>query len=124
MLHLTGRLADGWAAPIVSYLPYERWLWAQEAIDHSARQAGRDPSSVLRLANLVGSITPQQGSGQPRGNAPLEGTSAYWIEVLTTLALTTRFDAFIFWPEIPSSEQIERFAREVAPGIREAVAKG
>jgi alkanesulfonate monooxygenase SsuD/methylene tetrahydromethanopterin reductase-like flavin-dependent oxidoreductase (luciferase family) len=32
-LHLTGRLADGWAAPIVSYLPYERWGWAQEAID-------------------------------------------------------------------------------------------
>jgi hypothetical protein len=35
----------------------------------------------------------------------------------------TRFDAFIFWPETPSSEQIERFAREVAPGVRAAVEK-
>ena len=123
MLHLTGRLADGWAAPIVSYLPYERWGWAQEAIDYGARQAGRDPSSILRVANLVGSITDRQGSGQPRGNTPLEGKSAYWIEVLTSLALATRFDTFIFWPQVPSGEQIERFAREVAPGVREAVEK-
>jgi len=123
MLHLTGRLADGWAAPIVSYLPYERWIWAQEAIDHGARQAERDPSSILRVANLVGSITNRRGAGQPRGSAPLVGASAYWIEVLTSLAFATRFDAFIFWPEIPSSEQIERFAREVAPGVREAVEK-
>ena len=124
MLHLTGRLAGGWAAPIISYLPYERWAWAQEAIDHGARQAGRDPSSILRVANLVGSITNHQSSGQPRGNTPLEGTSAYWSEVLTSLAHATRFDIFIFWPEVPSSEQIERFAREVAPGVREAVEKG
>ncbi len=123
-LHLTGRLADGWATPIVSYLPYERWGWAQEAIDHSARQAGRDPASILRVANLVGSITNRQGSGQPHGNTPIQGKSAYWIEVLTSLALTTGFDAFIFWPEMPSSEQIERFAYEVAPGVREAVARG
>jgi alkanesulfonate monooxygenase SsuD/methylene tetrahydromethanopterin reductase-like flavin-dependent oxidoreductase (luciferase family) len=124
MLHLTGRLADGWAAPIVSYLPYERWGWAQDAIDIGARQVGRDPSSILRVANLVGSITNRPDSGQPRGNAPIEGNSAYWIEVLASLALATRFDTFIFWPQAPSSEQIERFAREVAPGVREAVAKG
>jgi hypothetical protein len=123
MLHLTGRLADGWAAPIVSYLPYERWAWAQETIDHGAHQAGRDPSSILRVANLVGSITNRRGNGQPRGNTPLEGKSAYWIEVLTSLAIATRFDAFIFWPEVSSSEQIERFAHEVAPGVREAVAR-
>src|SRR6266568_4959984 len=98
-------------------------IQAQEAIDHGARQAGRDPSSVLRVANLVGSITNRRGSGQPHGNSPLEGTSAYWIEVLTSLALATRFDAFIFWPQVPSDEQIERFAREVAPGVRVAVEK-
>lgn len=124
LLHLTGRLADGWAAPIVSYLPYERWAWAQEEIDHGAHQMGREPSSILRVANLVGSITNRPGSGQPHGNAPLEGNSRYWIEVLTSLALATRFDAFIFWPEVPSSEQIEQFAHEVAPGVREAVARG
>lgn len=124
MLHLTGRLAGGWAAPIVSYLPYEQWVWAQDAIDHGAHTVGRDPSGILRVANLVGSITNRQDGGQPHGNTPLAGNSPYWIEVLTSLALATRFDAFIFWPEVPSSEQIERFAREVAPGVREAVARG
>lgn len=124
MLRLTGHLAEGWAAPIVSYLPYERWGWAQETIDSGAREVGRDPSSILRVANLVGSITNRPGSGQPRGNVPIEGNSAYWNELLTSLALATHFDVFIFWPEVPSSEQIERFAREVAPGVREAVEKG
>jgi hypothetical protein len=79
--------------------------------------------SILRIANLVGSITNRRGGGQPRGNSPLEGTSANWIEVLTSLALATCFDAFIFWPQVPSDEQIERFAREVVPGVREAVEK-
>jgi len=124
MLRLTGRLADGWAAPIVSYLPYEHWGWAQETIDSGARERGRDPSSIVRVANLVGSITHRQGGGQPHGNTPLEGKSSFWIEVLTSLALTTGFDTFIFWPEIPTSEQIELFAREVTPGVREEVAKG
>lgn len=91
--------------------------------DYGSRQAGREPSSILRVAHLVGSITNQQGGGQPRGNAPLEGTSAYWIEVLTSLVLDTRFDSFVFWPGIPTSEQIERFASEVAPGVREEVTK-
>src|SRR5258708_17599091 len=79
--------------------------------------------SILRVANLVGSITSSRGGGEPRGSAPREGTSSYWIEVLTSLALATPFDAFIFWPQVPSDEQIERFAREVAPGVREAVEK-
>src|SRR5258708_30539945 len=79
--------------------------------------------SILRVANLVGSITNRRGGGQPRGSAPLEGTSAYWIEVLTSLALATPFDAFIFWPQVPSDEQIARFAPEGAPGLLQPVDK-
>src|SRR5260370_34127948 len=74
MLHLTGRLAGGWAAPIVSYLPYERWAWGQEAIDHRARQAGRDPTRIPRVANLRGSITKPRGGGQPPRESTLEAT--------------------------------------------------
>ncbi len=122
-LRLTGRLADGWAAPIVPYLPYERLGWAQEMIDRGAREAGRDPSEVLRIANIAGSITNNGGGGQLRGSAPLEGTSAYWAEVLTSLALELRFDAFVFWPEAPSCEQVERFAHEIVPAVCEAVEK-
>jgi alkanesulfonate monooxygenase SsuD/methylene tetrahydromethanopterin reductase-like flavin-dependent oxidoreductase (luciferase family) len=123
MLHLTGQLADGWAAPIVSYLPYERWGWAQEVIDNGAREAGREPSAVLRIANIVGNITNHSGSKQLHGSAPIEGTSTYWTEMLVSLALDVRFDAFVFWPQEMSREQVERFAHEIAPAVREAVEK-
>jgi hypothetical protein len=33
------------------------------------------------------------------------------------------FDTFVFWPESDPLAQVERFAREVVPGVREAVAK-
>ncbi|GHO80479.1 N5,N10-methylene tetrahydromethanopterin reductase [Ktedonobacter sp. SOSP1-85] len=126
MLGLTGRLADGWAAPIVSYLPYERWKWAQEKIDNGAREVGRDPSSIVRVANLVGHISNSGTSAANRplqGHAPLEGTSTYWAEVLTALGLEDGFDTFVYWPQEPSQIQIERFAREVVPAVRTAVAK-
>jgi alkanesulfonate monooxygenase SsuD/methylene tetrahydromethanopterin reductase-like flavin-dependent oxidoreductase (luciferase family) len=123
VLRLTGRLADGWAAPIMSYLPYERHEWAQAVIDEGARAAGRDPSQVFRVANIVGSITNDGGGGPLHGSDPLKGASPYWSEVLTSLVLELRFDALIFWPEELSREQVERFAHEVVPAVREVVAK-
>jgi hypothetical protein len=39
-----GRLADGWAAPIPSYLPYERWSPVQQQIDTARRAATLAPS--------------------------------------------------------------------------------
>ena len=123
MLRLSGQLADGWAAPIASYLPYERWGWAQEVIDNGAREAGREPSAVLRIANIVGNITNHGGRKQLRGSAPIEGTSTYWTEMLLSLALELRFDPLVFWPQEMSREQVERFAHEIAPAVREAVEK-
>ena len=121
MLHLTGRLADGWAAPIVSYLPCERWGWAQEVIDNAACEAGRESSEVVRIANIVGTIANHGGSTHLHGSAPLEGTSTYWTQMLVSLALELRFDALVFWPQEMSREQVERFAHEIAPAVREAV---
>ena len=43
--------------------------------------------------------------------------------MLTCLALELRFDASVFWPEAPSREQVERFAHEIVPAVREAVEK-
>jgi alkanesulfonate monooxygenase SsuD/methylene tetrahydromethanopterin reductase-like flavin-dependent oxidoreductase (luciferase family) len=45
-LTLTGRKADGWAAPLMNYLPPADAADAQEAIDVAARAAGRDPSLI------------------------------------------------------------------------------
>ncbi len=43
---LTGRLTDGWAAPIPSYLLYERWAAANATIDHAGSEAGRPATRV------------------------------------------------------------------------------
>lgn len=65
-LNLTGRLADGCAAPIPAYLPYEDRPAALAAIDAGAREAGRDPGEVLRIAQLVGpSPRPRPASPPP-----------------------------------------------------------
>jgi alkanesulfonate monooxygenase SsuD/methylene tetrahydromethanopterin reductase-like flavin-dependent oxidoreductase (luciferase family) len=121
---LTGRIADGWAAPIPSYLPYERWASANAEIDAGARKAGRDPADVLRIAQIVGSVTaqPVPGEFELAGARPLRGTVDQWVSTLTELAASTPFRAFVFWPEDPSVDQVELFGRQVAPAVREAVA--
>lgn len=119
MLRLAGRVADGWAAPIAPYLPYERWPRANELIDEGARAAGRDPGQVRRLAQLVGTISDEAGPATAReGTDPVRGTPEQWVELLTRLASDQPFRTFVFWPEQTSVEQIRRFAREVVPRVR------
>jgi alkanesulfonate monooxygenase SsuD/methylene tetrahydromethanopterin reductase-like flavin-dependent oxidoreductase (luciferase family) len=111
LLATTGRLADGWAAPIPSYLPYERWAAAQTTIDDAARLAGREPTSIRRLAQVVGAISDRpHGQWEPVGSAPIRGDSSQWAEAVTYLVDELRFDTVVFWPEEASVEQIERFA--------------
>jgi alkanesulfonate monooxygenase SsuD/methylene tetrahydromethanopterin reductase-like flavin-dependent oxidoreductase (luciferase family) len=119
---LTGRLADGWAAPIPSYLPYEAWPAANETISRAAADAGRDPAEVLRMAQLVGTITDSPGdrdSTEAReGSAPVRGTADQWASLIARLAAEQPFRCFVFWPEEGTVDQVERFAREVVPAVR------
>lgn len=48
MLGLTGRIADGWSAPIAPFLAHEHYAGAQVLIDEAAREAGRDPAGADR----------------------------------------------------------------------------
>jgi alkanesulfonate monooxygenase SsuD/methylene tetrahydromethanopterin reductase-like flavin-dependent oxidoreductase (luciferase family) len=108
LLEATGRLADGWAAPIPSYLPYERWGEAQARIDGAGRAAGRDPRTIRRLAQVVGAVTDPPGRAwEPVGAAPVRGHAAQWAGVITYLVDGLRFDAVVFWPEQASVAQIE-----------------
>ena len=52
-LALTGRVADGWAAPLMSsYMPPAAAAEAQTTVDRAAREAGRDPSGIRRIYNV------------------------------------------------------------------------
>jgi hypothetical protein len=48
---------------------------------------------------------------------------AHWVETLTRFTVELGLDTFIFWPEGEQVAQLERFAAEVVPGVREAVAR-
>jgi alkanesulfonate monooxygenase SsuD/methylene tetrahydromethanopterin reductase-like flavin-dependent oxidoreductase (luciferase family) len=53
MLRLTGRLGDGWLPSVGgSYLPDEEVAERHALIDEAARRAGRDPSAIVRAANI------------------------------------------------------------------------
>jgi alkanesulfonate monooxygenase SsuD/methylene tetrahydromethanopterin reductase-like flavin-dependent oxidoreductase (luciferase family) len=114
MLRLVGRLADGWV-PSASYLPPERLADAQARIDDAAAAAGRDPAAIRRLYNISGRIG-------PGGGGFLDGPAGQWVEQLLPLVIETGMDTFVVWSSESTASQLQRFAAEVAPALREAVA--
>ena len=114
MLALVGRLADGWV-PSSGYLPPERLAAAQARIDDAAAAAGRHPAAIRRLYNVSGRIG-------PGGRGFLDGPAGQWVEQLLPLVVETGMDTFVLWPTESPAGQLQAFAAEVAPALREAVA--
>ena len=113
MLDLIGRHADGWI-PSMGWAPPERLPELHERIDEGAARAGREPDEIRRVYNVSGNI----GDG---GEGPLDGPVSRWVETLTRFVLEFGMDTFIFWPSDDRERQVEIFAGEVAPAVREAV---
>jgi len=114
MLRLIGSLADGWV-PSSPYLPPERLAAAQARIDDAAAAAGRDPAAIRRVYNISGRITPDSGGF-------LDGPAGQWVEQLLPVVVETGIDTFVLWPSESPADQLQVFAAEVAPALREAVA--
>lgn len=115
MLGVVGRLADGWL-PSSGWATPEKLPGMHARIDDAATAAGRDPSAITRVYNVWGAIDGDGGF--------LQGTVDDWVEQLTGLVLETGMDAFVFGPGGDPVEQVQRFAAEVAPAVREEVARG
>ncbi|WP_165987538.1 LLM class flavin-dependent oxidoreductase [Streptomyces sp. YIM 98790] len=116
-LALCGRVADGWL-PSSPWAPPERLPGLHARIDEAAAGAGREPRAVRRLYNLFGTITDGPSEGF------LHGPVEQWVAELTELALVHGMDGFLFGPAGDPVRQTHRFAAEVAPAVREAVARG
>ena len=114
MLNLIGRLADGWV-PSLGYSPPERLPEMQQRIDAGAAEAGREPHDIRRAYNVAGRIGPE-------GDGLLDGPVSKWVEELARFSLELGMDTFIYWPSEDYVRQIEVFANEVVPAVREAVA--
>jgi alkanesulfonate monooxygenase SsuD/methylene tetrahydromethanopterin reductase-like flavin-dependent oxidoreductase (luciferase family) len=106
MLDLTGRLGDGWI-PSHSYAPPAAIPDMRRRIEEGAHRAGRDPRRIRGIYNLGGAI-----DDAPR-----------WIGTLAGFTADLGFDAFILAPQGDALEQIARYAEEVVPGVRAAVAE-
>lgn len=115
MIRLTGRLADGWL-PSVPRLPLDEIPERRRALEEAAHEAGRDPQAIRRIANVNGQIT----SGESEGF--LRGPARQWVDDLRRLREDYGFDSFIFWGDGDADDQLRRFAEDVVPAAREALA--
>jgi alkanesulfonate monooxygenase SsuD/methylene tetrahydromethanopterin reductase-like flavin-dependent oxidoreductase (luciferase family) len=115
MLELTGRVADGWV-PSTGYAAPEDLGRMTRVLDGAAEGAGRHPTLVRRAFNISGRF----GGG---GAGFLQGPPAVWAEQLTGLVLEHGMSAFLLGPGGDAAGDLRRFAEEVAPAVREAVAQ-
>ena len=113
MLRLVGRLADGWVPSLPNVAA------RQDVIDEAARSAGRDPQAIRRVANINGAIT--DGAVTDWLHGPVE----HWVDELTKLVRDLRFDGLVLWIDHEDTlGQTERFATEVVPAVKDALASG
>lgn len=104
MLDLLGRKGDGWL-PSLSYMPPEALAEAHARIDAGAQSAGRDPAAIDRIYNLW-------------GDYPV----SHWVELLTSLTVEHGMNGYVFGAP-PSELALRRITDEIAPAVREAVAR-
>lgn len=113
MLRLIGREADGWL-PSLAYLKDGDLARGNAVIDEAAEGAGRHPAEVRRLLNVAGAVA-------PRREGHLRGPVEQWVDELTELALTEGTGTFVLAADDPRLIQV--YGHEIAPAVREAVAR-
>lgn len=111
-LRLAGQVADGWVPSFRGDL--QKIAEMTRRLDDAAADAGRDPATIRRILNVNGTITDGPSNGI------LNGPVDQWADELADLALTNRFDTFIFWGE--GEGQLAMFAEQVVPAVRARIA--
>jgi alkanesulfonate monooxygenase SsuD/methylene tetrahydromethanopterin reductase-like flavin-dependent oxidoreductase (luciferase family) len=126
-LAVTGRHADGW---IPGHLADWRSALVAESrpiIDEAATSAGRNPTDVDTIYNVSGLLTrvPLPETRDDAGRW-IGGGVTQWVEELTVAVLEHGAAAFIYLlppGEIISDTTLNLWGHEVAPAVREAIAK-
>jgi alkanesulfonate monooxygenase SsuD/methylene tetrahydromethanopterin reductase-like flavin-dependent oxidoreductase (luciferase family) len=121
-LALTGRVADGWVSPLMSYKPPGEAAVANVAIDRAAREAGRDPGAIRRIYNLQGAFASTAQGPATDTDQGIVGPPAHWVEVLTRFATDLGFGTFVLAAE-SDPQTLATFIEDVAPRVRERVAE-
>ncbi|MFF0520603.1 LLM class flavin-dependent oxidoreductase [Actinomadura nitritigenes] len=126
-LAATGRVADGWIPGHAADWLSERYRTSRPVIDEAAAAAGRDPAAVRTVFNLPGRITDRPLAATRDGDGRwIGGSAGQWVEELTGAVLEHGASGFIlFSPKGGTQDEVSlgRWAGEVVPAVREAVAK-
>jgi alkanesulfonate monooxygenase SsuD/methylene tetrahydromethanopterin reductase-like flavin-dependent oxidoreductase (luciferase family) len=102
MLALVGRAADGWV-PSLGYLQPDDLAEGNARIDDAAQAAGRDLKAIRRILNASAGVPP---------------------ELFVALTVEYGMDTYLIGDSGDDPEgTMRRFADEVAPRVRESVAK-
>ncbi len=110
MLRLIGRRADNWISTF-GYMEPGQLRESNRIIDGAATAAGRDPREIRRAANISGQFNAEH-------TGFLDGPGEAWVEDLLPLVVDEGIGTFILMTD--STETLERFAREVAPALRDS----
>jgi alkanesulfonate monooxygenase SsuD/methylene tetrahydromethanopterin reductase-like flavin-dependent oxidoreductase (luciferase family) len=110
MLRVTADLADAWI-PSMGYADPPQLAELNHVIDGQAEANGRGPQAIRRMYNIFGRF----GSGA----GFLEGSPQDWAEQLAGLAIDEGISTFVLGTDDP--DDLQRFALEVAPAVREQV---
>ncbi|MGX1774292.1 LLM class flavin-dependent oxidoreductase [Nocardia brasiliensis] len=127
MLALTGRHADGWIPGHLADWRNAEVTRARSIIDEAAAAADRKPADITTIYNIAGTISrdplPRTRTAEGRW---VGGSVTQWVEELTYAVTEHGAGAFIYLTrpgDIISDDTVERWAREVVPAVREAIAQ-
>ena len=127
MLAVTGRNADGWIPGHLADWRSTHVAESRPLVDEAAASVGRDPADIATIYQVTGRITPDP---LPRTRDDdgrwVGGGVAQWVEELTFAALERDAAALIYLVapgQTISDTTVNLWAHEIAPAVREAIAK-
>jgi alkanesulfonate monooxygenase SsuD/methylene tetrahydromethanopterin reductase-like flavin-dependent oxidoreductase (luciferase family) len=124
-LAVTGRLADGWVPPRGSDWLSAMYRESRPLVDEAAAAAGRDPADVIDVYNFGGRITPEElPATRDEAGRWVGGSVRQWVDELTGAVLEHGAAGFIYrsTDDTPAETAVARFAREIVPAVRAALA--
>ena len=126
-LAATGRVADGWIPGHAADWLSQRYRESRPIIDEAATAVGRDPREIRTIFNFPGRITDRPlAATRDRDGRWLGGSVGQWIEELTGAVLdhgASGFTLFAANHGVPDPTSLGRWASDIAPAVREALAK-
>jgi alkanesulfonate monooxygenase SsuD/methylene tetrahydromethanopterin reductase-like flavin-dependent oxidoreductase (luciferase family) len=124
-LAVTGRLAGGWVPPRASDWLSPLYRESRPRIDEAAAGVGRDRSAIITTYNFGGRITPGPLTATRDDDGRwIGGSVQQWVDELMSAVLEHDAAGFVYrtTDDTPATVAVERFAREIVPAVREAVA--